>query len=266
MSGGQANGSDGLVGVTASYSLTFLIGSPARVRLPYPIDPQAWEHHNYVKKWGATIGWPMLVSESKRGIAFVATMFLSVWALGGSGPSGVSDALILFLISCPLADYKDLFWTTASWKRRDEDIRPRKGPEDGYPGHLRGSAVELPRVRVREAKARGLGEDEVYFEAFGADTSGDPSEVEVTSARGTKKSSSEVLKVGEEETLLEVLKKHFADEDVPSSCAVGNCGTWKVVLRSGRVDYRGMTQMEEERKDAMLSCVNSNPTNPLTKI
>ncbi|KAF3058372.1 putative dioxygenase subunit beta YeaX [Daldinia childiae] len=106
---------------------------------------------------------------------------------------------------------------------------------------------------IREAKARGLGEDEVHFEAFGADTSGDPFEVEVTSAR---EKSSTVLKVGAEETLLEVLKRHFGDDDVPSSCEVGNCGTCKVVLKSGRVDHRGTSLMEEERKDAMLSCVS----------
>ncbi|KAK6950747.1 hypothetical protein Daesc_007272 [Daldinia eschscholtzii] len=107
---------------------------------------------------------------------------------------------------------------------------------------------------MREAKARDLGEDEVHFEAFGADTRGDPFEVEVTSAQGSF--SSKVLKVGAEETLLEVLKKHFGDEDVPSSCEVGNCGTCKVVLRSGLVDHRGTALMEEERKGEMLSCVS----------
>ncbi|KAI1658115.1 PK beta-barrel-protein domain-containing protein-like protein [Daldinia decipiens] len=106
---------------------------------------------------------------------------------------------------------------------------------------------------IREAKAHGLGEDEVHFEAFGADTSGDPFEVEVTSIR---EKSTRVLNVGAEETLLEVLKRHFGDEDVPSSCEVGNCGTCKVVLRSGRVDHRGTSLMEEEKKDAMLSCVS----------
>lgn len=106
---------------------------------------------------------------------------------------------------------------------------------------------------VREAKTRGLGEDEVHFEAFGADTTGDPFEVEVTS---TREQSTRNLKVGAEETLLEVLRKHFGDEDVPSSCEVGNCGTCRVTLRSGRVDHRGTSLMDEEKKDAMLSCVS----------
>ncbi|KAI1418427.1 PK beta-barrel-protein domain-containing protein-like protein [Hypoxylon sp. FL1857] len=106
---------------------------------------------------------------------------------------------------------------------------------------------------MREAKARGLGEDEVHFEAFGADTTGDPFEVEVRSAR---EKTCKTLKVGEEETLLEVLRKYFGDDDVPSSCEVGNCGTCKVALRSGRVDHRGTALMDEEKKDAMLSCVS----------
>ncbi|KAI0386998.1 PK beta-barrel-protein domain-containing protein-like protein [Hypomontagnella monticulosa] len=106
---------------------------------------------------------------------------------------------------------------------------------------------------VKEAKACGLGEDEVHFEAFGADATGDPFEVEVTSAR---EKNTKTLQVGAEETLLEVLRRHFGDEDVPSSCEVGNCGTCRVTLRSGRVDHRGTSLMDEEKKDAMLSCVS----------
>ncbi|KAI1370777.1 PK beta-barrel-protein domain-containing protein-like protein [Hypoxylon crocopeplum] len=111
---------------------------------------------------------------------------------------------------------------------------------------------------MREAKARGMGEDEVHFEAFAADTTGDPFEVEVFKATAAekKKGSGEVLQVGAEETLLEVLRKHFGDDDVPSSCEVGNCGTCRVALRSGRVEHRGTALMDEEKGDAMLSCVS----------
>lgn len=104
-----------------------------------------------------------------------------------------------------------------------------------------------------EAKKRGLGEDEVHLEAFGADTTGDPFEVDVRSARDNR---SRRLQVGAEETLLEVLKRHFGDDEVPSSCEVGNCGTCRVALRSGRVDHRGTSLMDEEKRDAMLSCVS----------
>lgn len=90
--------------------------------------------------------------------------------------------------------------------------------------------------------------DEVHYEAFSADTTGDPFEVEVANKGG------KVLKVGEEDTLLEVLRREV--EDTPSSCEVGNCGTCKVSLKSGRVDHRGHALLPEEQKDAMLSCVS----------
>ena len=107
---------------------------------------------------------------------------------------------------------------------------------------------------MREASARGLGEDEIHFEAFAADTGGDPFEVEVEVASSGEKGQSKLLKIGEDETLLEVLRKEF--EDVPSSCEVGNCGTCKVSLKSGMVDHRGTALLDEEKADSMLSCVS----------
>ncbi|KAI1129145.1 pyruvate kinase-like protein [Nemania abortiva] len=101
---------------------------------------------------------------------------------------------------------------------------------------------------VKEAKQCGLGEDEVHFEAFAADTTGDPFEAVVANREG------KVMKVGGEESLLEVLKQHF--DDVPSSCEVGNCGTCRVTLKSGSVDHRGTALMDEDKKGAMLSCVS----------
>ncbi|KAI0861548.1 pyruvate kinase-like protein [Xylaria cubensis] len=101
---------------------------------------------------------------------------------------------------------------------------------------------------MREAKKCGLGEDEVHFEAFAADTTGDPFEVEVANREG------KVLKVAGEETLLDVLKEHF--DDVPSSCEVGNCGTCRVTLKSGNVEHRGTALTEADKKESMLSCVS----------
>ncbi|KAI0479671.1 PK beta-barrel-protein domain-containing protein-like protein [Xylaria cf. heliscus] len=101
---------------------------------------------------------------------------------------------------------------------------------------------------MREAKKCGLGEDEVHFEAFAADTTGDPFEVEVTNRE------CKVLAVAGEETLLEVLRQHF--DDIPSSCEVGNCGTCRVTLRSGNVEHRGTALTEMDKKEAMLSCVS----------
>ncbi|KAI0393260.1 PK beta-barrel-protein domain-containing protein-like protein [Xylariaceae sp. FL0594] len=103
---------------------------------------------------------------------------------------------------------------------------------------------------LREARACGLGEGEVHFEAFSADTTGDPFEA-VVANRGGK-----VVQVPHEETLLEVLRQHFGSDDVPSSCEVGNCGTCRVALKDGRVEHRGTALLEEEKKEAMLSCVS----------
>ncbi|RYP74180.1 hypothetical protein DL770_007646 [Monosporascus sp. CRB-9-2] len=103
----------------------------------------------------------------------------------------------------------------------------------------------------RAARECGLGEDEVHFEAFEAETGGDPFEVEVVNKGGGR-----VLRVGSEETLLEVLRREFGDGDVASSCEVGNCGTCKIAVRSGRVDHRGTALLENEKADSMLSCVS----------
>lgn len=105
--------------------------------------------------------------------------------------------------------------------------------------------MEAAKIAVNK---KGMTPDEVHFEAFAADISGDPFEAEVANRDGR------VVKVGEDESLLEVLRREF--EDVPSSCEVGNCGTCKVNLRSGRVDHRGTALLEEEKGEAMLSCVS----------
>lgn len=104
---------------------------------------------------------------------------------------------------------------------------------------------------LRETKAAGIGPEEVHFEAFQADTGGDPFEVVVANRHDT------LVTVGEEETMLEALRKRLGgDEDIPSSCEVGNCGTCKVKLRSGRVDHRGTALLDEEKAESMLSCVS----------
>lgn len=100
---------------------------------------------------------------------------------------------------------------------------------------------------TREANKCGLGEDEIHFEAFSADATGDPFEAEIINRGG------QVFKVAGEEALLEVLRKNF---DVPSSCEVGNCGTCRVTLKSGNVEHRGTALTAEDKKEAMLSCVS----------
>lgn len=100
------------------------------------------------------------------------------------------------------------------------------------------------------SQACGLGEGEVHFEAFGADTTGDPFDVEVLN-RGNR-----TLKVGETESLLEVLRREFGSAQVASSCEVGNCGTCRVTLRGGRVEHRGSALLADEKTDAILTCVS----------
>ncbi|KAI1495943.1 inositol 5-phosphatase [Biscogniauxia marginata] len=53
-----------------------------RIKLPFPIDLQSWEHRAQVKKWESIIGWSMLVSQSKQGITVLVTVLfvgLGAW-------------------------------------------------------------------------------------------------------------------------------------------------------------------------------------------
>ncbi|KAI1114656.1 DNase I-like protein [Nemania sp. NC0429] len=53
--------------------------SDPRINLPYPVDLESWDHRARVKKWESVIGWSMLVSQSKQGIAvFVALFFIGL--------------------------------------------------------------------------------------------------------------------------------------------------------------------------------------------
>ncbi|KAK5661273.1 hypothetical protein OQA88_11167 [Cercophora sp. LCS_1] len=101
---------------------------------------------------------------------------------------------------------------------------------------------------AKGTKAHCIPDTGVHFEAFEANISGDPFEA-VVANKGNK-----VLSVGEEETLLEVLQKHFGEVD--SSCSVGNCGTCRVGLKEGRVDHRGTALTEGEKATSILSCVS----------
>lgn len=105
--------------------------------------------------------------------------------------------------------------------------------------------MEAAKIAVSE---HDVPSSEVHFEAFAADISGDPFEAEIANKDG------KVVKVGEEETLLEVLKREF--KEMQSSCEVGNCGTCKISLKSGRVDHRGTALTEEDQECSMLSCVS----------
>ncbi|GJN86558.1 hypothetical protein PLIIFM63780_010139 [Purpureocillium lilacinum] len=105
--------------------------------------------------------------------------------------------------------------------------------------------MEATKAAVEES---GIPPDEVHYEAFAADISGDPFEAELSGKK------SQVLKVGEDESLLEVLRRELPD--FPSSCEVGNCGTCKITVKSGCVDHRGSALLPEEKETSMLACVS----------
>lgn len=108
-----------------------------------------------------------------------------------------------------------------------------------------GRMMDAAREAVQKV---GLRSDEVHFEAFAADISGDPFDVEVFN-RGNQ-----LLHVAEGESLLEVLRREF--DNVESSCEAGNCGTCKLALKSGRVNHRGSALSLEEKQTSLLSCVS----------
>lgn len=100
----------------------------------------------------------------------------------------------------------------------------------------------------REIDAAGVSLEEIHFEAFAADTSGEAFEVQVSNK------SDKTLSVGPEESLLEVLQREF--DDVVSSCEVGNCGTCKITVLGGQVEHRGTGLLPEDKENSMLACVS----------
>jgi MOSC domain-containing protein YiiM/ferredoxin-NADP reductase len=100
---------------------------------------------------------------------------------------------------------------------------------------------------VRAANACTMGPDEIHYEAFQTDTSGDPFTVEL-------KQSKKTLEVPADQTLLQVMRE--AGLEVDSSCETGNCGTCRVEVCSGKVEHRGSGLSDEDKETAMLSCVS----------
>jgi ferredoxin-NADP reductase len=105
--------------------------------------------------------------------------------------------------------------------------------------------MEAAKAAAEEA---AISPQEIHFEAFSADTTGDPFEVQITNRKN------KIVKVGEEESLLEVLQREF--DDIPSSCEVGNCGTCKVSVKNGEILHRGSALMPDEQATSMLTCVS----------
>jgi ferredoxin len=101
---------------------------------------------------------------------------------------------------------------------------------------------------VREsADGLGLPKENVHFESFQANSTGDPFTAELAEAK-------KEVEVGSGESLLDALR--YAGFDIPSTCEAGNCGTCRVGVRSGRVEHRGTGLLDNEKETAMLSCVS----------
>ncbi|KAK6952159.1 hypothetical protein Daesc_006691 [Daldinia eschscholtzii] len=47
-----------------------------RVLLPFPIDVQSWERRAQIRKWESTIGWSMLISQSKESLVMFLTLLI----------------------------------------------------------------------------------------------------------------------------------------------------------------------------------------------
>ncbi|KAI1608281.1 putative vanillate O-demethylase oxidoreductase [Exophiala viscosa] len=100
---------------------------------------------------------------------------------------------------------------------------------------------------TKTARSIGIGPANLHFEKFEIATSGDPFTAELADTNKT-------IEVQGEQTLLDALRE--AGLDIPSSCEAGNCGTCRVVVKSGRIEHRGTGLMADEKGSSMLSCVS----------
>lgn len=102
---------------------------------------------------------------------------------------------------------------------------------------------------IQTASAIKMPSDELHYEVFQADTSGDPFTVEVISDERKVE-----LQVESEQTLLDAMRD--AGFEIGSSCETGNCGTCRIPVRCGEVQHRGSALTKTEQKSEMLSCVS----------
>ena len=102
---------------------------------------------------------------------------------------------------------------------------------------------------IAAAKEVGMAEDEVFYETFTSDTSGDPFTVDVVSSNKTTR-----LNVGHEQSLLEVMRA--AGLEVASSCETGSCGTCRISVREGKIVHKGKGLTTTEQEKQMLCCVS----------
>ncbi|KAH9212158.1 phenoxybenzoate dioxygenase subunit beta [Leptodontidium sp. 2 PMI_412] len=106
----------------------------------------------------------------------------------------------------------------------------------------------------RAVEKLGMGEDEVHYEAFKVDSSGDPFVVEVVKD-GEGEGEGKVIDIPGDKTLLQCIRE--AGLEIDSSCEVGNCGACRVTVKEGQVEHRGSALSKEDKEEGgMLSCVS----------
>ncbi|TIA49830.1 MOSC domain-containing protein [Aureobasidium pullulans] len=102
---------------------------------------------------------------------------------------------------------------------------------------------------VSAAKDSGMADDEIYYENFSTDTTGDPFTASVvTNARTAN------LEVAADKSLLEVMRE--AGLEVASSCETGSCGTCRIGVKRGKILHKGTGLSTEEQEKEMLCCVS----------
>ena len=100
---------------------------------------------------------------------------------------------------------------------------------------------------VHTAKTYGIPDSSIHIETFTVTTSGDPFTAEL-------QQSKKLIQVGATQSLLDALRA--VGMEIDSSCEVGNCGTCRVDVCSGRIEHRGTGLQDNEKNDTMLSCVS----------
>lgn len=115
-----------------------------------------------------------------------------------------------------------------------------------------------PARMMQACKSRttqlGYPEHAVHYEDFGSGAGGDLGdafEIEVTEPDTDRHAE---LTVPSNKTLLDVLNE--AGFDVPSSCKAGGCGSCKVTVCQGEVDYKSTSLTSKEKGIALQTCVD----------
>jgi ferredoxin-NADP reductase len=112
---------------------------------------------------------------------------------------------------------------------------------------------------IAAAKEVGMAEDEVFYETFTTDTSGDPFTVDVVATNRSTR-----LNVGSEQSLLEAIRA--AGLEVASSCETGDCGTCRIGVKDGKIMHRGKGLTTKEQEHEILCCVSRGDEHIVVKL